>query len=146
MKKKIAAGLTLLVLAFLYYYVTLPAVNIHESGFWFFLGALVVAVLVLYGFKKRISSVQELRTNKVLKGGIFVILAIAVVYGAGALLSSPIINAKKYQKLVTPEERDFAEDIKEISYDQIPLWIRSRQNFWETEKWEVWWTWCHSLR
>ena len=64
MKKKIAAGLTLLVLAFLYYYVTLPAVNIHESGFWFFLGALVVAVLVLYGFKKRISSVQELRTNK----------------------------------------------------------------------------------
>lgn len=121
MKKKIAAGLTLLVLAFLYYYVTLPAVNIHESGFWFFLGALVVAVLVLYGFKKRISSVQELRTNKVLKGGIFVILAIAVVYGAGALLSSPIINAKKYQKLVTPEERDFAEDIKEISYDQIPL-------------------------
>lgn len=49
------------------------------------------------------------------------ILAIAVVYGAGALLSSPIINAKKYQKLVTPEERDFAEDIKEISYDQIPL-------------------------
>ena len=121
MKKKIAAGLTLLVLAFLYYYVTLPAVNIHESGFWFFLGALVVAVLVLYGFKKRISSVQELRTNKVLKGGMFVILAIAVVYGARALLSSPIINAKKYQKLVTPEERDFAEDIKEISYDQIPL-------------------------
>ena len=37
MKKKIAAGLTLLVLAFLYYYVTLPAINIHESGFWFFL-------------------------------------------------------------------------------------------------------------
>lgn len=146
MKKKIAAGLTLLVLAFLYYYVTLPAVNIHESGFWFFLGALVVAVLVLYGFKKRISSVQELRTNKVLKGGIFVILAIAVVYGAGALLSSPIINAKKYQKLVTPEERDFAEDIKEISYDQIPLLDKESAELLGNRKMGSMWTWCHSLR
>ena len=120
MKKKIAAGLTLLILAFLYYYVTLPAVNIHESGFWFFLEALVVAVLVLYGFKKRISSVQELRTNKVLKGGIFCDSGYCSGIW-GEFLSSPIINAKKYQKLVTPEERDFAEDIKEISYDQIPL-------------------------
>ena len=31
------------------------------------------------------------------------------------------INAKKYQKISSPEERDFTEDIKEISYDQIPL-------------------------
>ena len=121
MKKKIAAGLTLLVLAFLYYYVTLPAINIHESGFWFFLGALVAAIMILYAIRKRISSVQELRSNKVLKFGVFVILAIVVVYAAGSLLSSPIVNARKYQKLVTPEERDFTEDIKEISYDQIPL-------------------------
>lgn len=49
------------------------------------------------------------------------ILAIGVVYAVGALLSSPIVNANKYQKLVEPEERNFTEDIKEISYDQIPL-------------------------
>ena len=36
-------------------------------------------------------------------------------------MSSPIVNANKYQKLVEPEERNFTEDIKEISYDQIPL-------------------------
>lgn len=121
MKKKLAAGLLVIVLAFLYYYVTLPAINIHESGFWFFLAALVVVMLVLYAIKKRIRSMYELKSNKVLKGGVFVILGIGVIYAVGALLSSPIVNANKYQKLVQPEERNFTDDIKEISYDQIPL-------------------------
>lgn len=121
MKKKLAAGLLVIVLAFLYYYVTLPAINIHESGFWFFLAAVVVVMLLLYAIKKRIRSMYDLKSNKVLKGGVFVILGIGVIYAVGALLSSPIVNANKYQKLVQPEERNFTEDIKEISYDQIPL-------------------------
>lgn len=121
MKKKLAAGLLVLVLAFLYYYVTLPAINIHESGFWFFLAVLVAVMLLLYAVRKRIRSMYELKSNKVLKGGVFVILGIGVVYAVGALLSSPIVNANKYQKLVQPEERNFTEDIEEISYDQIPL-------------------------
>lgn len=121
MKKKLAAGLLVIVLAFLYYYVTLPAINIHESGFWFFLAALVAVMLLLYAVRKRIRSMYELKSNKVLKGGVFVILGIGVVYAVGALLSSPIVNANKYQKLVQPEERNFTEDIEEISYDQIPL-------------------------
>lgn len=121
MKKKLAAGLLVIVLAFLYYYVTLPAINIHESGFWFFLAAVVVVMLLLYAIKKRIRSMYELKSNKVLKGGVFVILGIGVIYAVGALLSSPIVNANKYRKLVQPEERNFTEDIKEISYDQIPL-------------------------
>ena len=71
--------------------------------------------------QKRMRSMYELKSNKVLKGGVFVILGIGVIYAVGALLSSPIVNANKYQKLVQPEERNFTDDIKEISYDQIPL-------------------------
>ena len=119
--KKIAAGLGILLLAFVYYYITLPAINIHESGFWFFLGTVVVLLLVIYAIRKKLRSPQEMKSSKVMKAGLFLILAIIVVYGVGTLLSSPIVNAKKYQQLVTPEERDFTEDIKEISYDQIPL-------------------------
>ena len=119
--KKIAAGLGILLLAFVYYYITLPAINIHESGFWFFLGTVVVLLLVIYAIRKKLRSPQEIKSSKVMKAGLFLVLAIIVVYGVGTLLSSPIVNAKKYQQLVTPEERDFTEDIKEISYDQIPL-------------------------
>ena len=115
------AVLGILLLAFVYYYITLPAINIHESGFWFFLGTVVVLLLVIYAIRKKLRSPQEIKSSKVMKAGMFLILAIIVVYGVGTLLSSPIINAKKYQQLVAPEERDFTEDIKEISYDQIPL-------------------------
>ena len=121
MKKKILAGLVIIFLAFIYYYVTLPAVNIHESGFWAFLGGLVLLILIIYGIRKRIATIHQLKSDKVLKGGLVLILAIAVVYAVGALLSSPVVNAEKYQALMEPEERNFAEDIKEISYDQIPL-------------------------
>ena len=83
-------------------------------------------ILLLYAVKKRIRSVYEFKSNKVLKGGVFVILAIGVVYAVGALLSSPIVNANKYQKLVEPK-REILQDIKEISYDQILFWTKSLQ-------------------
>ena len=46
---------------------------------------------------------------------------LVLVYVAGSILSSPIVNAKKYRDLMVPETGDFAEDIEQISYDQIPL-------------------------
>ena len=57
-----------ILLGFIYYYVALPAVNIHESGFWVFLGGLVLLILVIYGFRKRVTSIYQLRSDKVLKG------------------------------------------------------------------------------
>ena len=54
-------------------------------------------------------------------------IMMGVVIGAiaffliGSLLSSEIINASKYQSLLTVETKDFKEDIKEVSYNQIPI-------------------------
>lgn len=48
-------------------------------------------------------------------------MAVVAVYLIGTLLSSPIINAKKYRELITPETSDFTEDIEQISYNQIPI-------------------------
>ena len=49
------------------------------------------------------------------------ILGLGVIYLIGSLLSSPIVNAKKYQKLMKVEEGEFAEDVEELSFDKIPL-------------------------
>ena len=121
MKKKIMAGLVVLILAFIYYYVTLPAINIHESGFWFFLIAVIVICLLMYAIRKGFRSKAEVQSSKVMKTGLYAIALVIAVYVIGTLLSSPIINANKYQQLAVPEERDFTQDIEEISYDQIPL-------------------------
>ena len=52
--------------------------------------------------------------------GILLLLLLAA-YVIGSILSSPIVNAKKYQQLLTLETRNFTDDIKEVDYRTIPL-------------------------
>lgn len=120
-KAKLLVVVTLIFLAGIYYYVTIPAINIHASGFWAFFVALVVIALALYGVKKRFTSAEEIKSSKVMKSGVLLIIAIGVVYLIGAVLSSPIVNAKKYRNLLEVQERDFTEDIQPVDYSQIPL-------------------------
>lgn len=119
-KGKILAVIVLILVAAVYYYVAIPAVNIHSTGFWTFLIALLVLILAAYGTRK-VHSVQEAKENKVLKIGAGVVVLVLAVYGIGTLLSSPVVNAKKYRDLIEPQTRNFAEDIPQISYDQIPI-------------------------
>ena len=121
--KVILALLALLIIGFIYYYVTLPAINIHAGGFWTFL---IVLLAVLVGFYilsrlKKGENIKDVKQNKLFKIGIGAILLVVVVYLIGSLLSSPIVNAKKYQKLLTVKDGEFTEDIDQVSFDQIPL-------------------------
>lgn len=117
---KILLAVLALLAAGIYYYVALPAINIHSSGFWVFLIAVIVILLFLYGVR-RVYSLEEMKTSKVMRAGIVAVGLVIVVYLAGSILSSPIVNAKKYQQLLVPETGDFNRDIQQISYDQIPL-------------------------
>ncbi|MGI6095998.1 MAG: CvpA family protein [Lachnospiraceae bacterium] len=122
-KSKILAALAVLVIAGIYYYITLPAINIHEAGFWTFLIAFVAVVMFVYGARRVHSreDIKDLRRDKGIKTGMMAIVVIIVIYGIGTILSSPIINADKYQKLITLDERAFAEDVEETDFNQIPL-------------------------
>ena len=118
--KKLIGVLTVLVMGAIYYYITLPAVNIHSVEFWYFIMLLIIAGGAYYAWKKKIA-ITEIRESKVMKMFIAVFAVVLAVYFAGSLLSSPIVNAKKYQQLLKVEEGEFTTDIKEVSYDQIPL-------------------------
>lgn len=115
-----------------YYYVTIPAINIHSSGTWGVMLLLLVAAMALLLArqlkKDRQSNVEgtmfQFRLKDVgmpvkLLGG--VTLALCLVYVIGSLLSSPFFNAAKYQRLLNIEERAFTEDIQEVDYKTIPL-------------------------
>lgn len=119
----------LLAAVFICYYVTIPAINIHSEGFWFFLMGMIVAGALLYGLRQTVRiqksygknaqiSWKDFKLVKVL-GVLFV--GILAVYLIGSLLSSPIINAKRYQALLEVEERNFTDDIREVDYSTIPL-------------------------
>lgn len=136
MKKAVKYGsLTVIALiaAFLYYYVTIPAFNIHSVGtWWFIIGAVVIIGLFIEGRKlveEHRNGVEFIKEGKRLKisfsiaGKIAlgVLAVLLIILAIGALLSSPIINAKKYQQLMTVENRDFTQDISEVDYNTIPI-------------------------
>lgn len=119
-KKKLLLSIVVILVAAAYYYAALPAVNIHSSETWFFMIALVIVIALLY-MKKGQIGIRELKQSKMMKSFGVVVLGLGIIYLAGTLLSSPIINAKKYQKLMKVEEGTFTEDIEEQSFDKIPL-------------------------
>lgn len=128
-KGKIILILAALLVIGIFYYVTLPAINIHASGFWTFLIAiLVIGFLLCTGKSIRIRSLDDvknlrsdLKRKRIPKLLLTAIVIVAAIYLIGSVLSSPIVNANKYQKLLVPETGNFAEDIDEVNYNQIPL-------------------------
>lgn len=130
--KKIIIAAAFFVALGIYYYVTIPAINIHSVGFWqclLFLIALLTGLSILVKTRKEMKKQNGVPLKpgeiflqlKLAKIGLVLFAAAAVVFLAGAVLSSPIVNAAKYQKLLTVENSDFSRDIKEVSYNTIPL-------------------------
>lgn len=117
--KKLILLIASLFVAFIYYYIALPAINIHSVGFWIFLFAVII--LILAAFQIKSGNRFEGKSSKVLRAGIFVLGVLFLFFMVGYLLSSPIVNAKRYQRLLTVKDGDFATDIKELSFQQIPL-------------------------
>jgi len=123
-KKYGIAAVILAVILFVYYYITLPAINIHAGGFWTAL-IFILVVLLLMKALPQAKNPEVLKDNKQVKILISAIIGVVAVYIVGSILSSPIVNAKKYQQLMAVEEREFTEDIKQVSYDKIPILDRS---------------------
>lgn len=130
-KGKFFTILAVVLVAAIYYYVELPAINIHETGFWnFIIGVLVLLIVFRFGktvkggirSKEDLKSLKyEFRGKKGLKIMIAALVIVIAFYVVGSILSSPIVNAKKYQKLLEPETGDFVKDIDQVDYNQIPL-------------------------
>ena len=130
--KRILITIALLLIAFVYYYVTIPAINIHSVGTWWFLIGAIAAISILSMVRRIFEEHQTVEIKKgginldvkaglVTKAGLCIAAILLVVLAIGALLSSPIINAKKYQKLMDVQERDFARDISQVDYNTIPI-------------------------
>ena len=119
-KSKFFIAIAAILLAGIYYYVSIPAINIHSSDTWFCVIFLLIVFAVIYAIKRRFRP-GEIKESKIIRSFIILILGIGVVYLIGSVLSSPIVNARKYQKLMTVEEGEFTEDVEELSFDKIPL-------------------------
>ncbi len=131
----IAIGVAILcIILALYYYITLPAINIHCKGFWYtfiFIGIALTIIIGIIRYKRErmyeYSSSQQGKAVKELlhwlpvKISLLITVGIFAIYLIGNLLSSTLINAAKYEKLINIKNSDFTKDINEISYKDIPI-------------------------
>ena len=114
-----------LVFGAIYFYVTLPPLNLHSGDFYVFvllLCAVYCGCAVLTsgfqgsGAKGYFGFVKKQCTVPFVLGLVLVVTALI-----GAAIGWEVFRAGSYRDLLTVETGDFAADIKEISYDQIPM-------------------------
>ena len=125
-----------LVFGLIYFYLSLPALNLQDGNFYTFVFVLcivfVVASLFTSGFRMAPGSgVKEyfrFVKTQCLPVGVLMVLLIAVGI-IGTLVSMPIFRASAYRDLLTVEDGNFAEDIAQISFDKIPTLDRSSAEY-----------------
>ena len=111
-----------------YFYLALPAINLHSRDFYVFIGVLCIA----YFISALITSGMNLNRSEGVKGYFTFIktqcLPIGILFAAlilvaiiGSVISMPIFRAGAYRDLLTVDTGNFATDIEEVSYDEIPM-------------------------
>lgn len=130
-----------LLFVFLYFWFTLPPINLRSPAFWAFAvisAAVVTVIFSLGGFWR---SLRELATIKDRKGkkvagglrGVLAAIPLAyrvvggiallaiLVFGLSTIVFSPVFFSREYKDLIQSETGDFATDVSEISWSQIPV-------------------------
>ena len=110
-----------------YFYFTLPAINLQDRAFYglFFLmaGTFCALRLVFGGANLKNPNPAELfkEIKRVAKIPALCCLALVVVFLVGSALSAPILRARSFATILPVEHSDFAEDVREIGFGQIPM-------------------------
>lgn len=124
-KRNIYSLFVTVLAGFLYFYIYLPAINIHSEDLYGFIMLLCIVytgcMIVFGGFKTR--SVKDFITYswKQVKLPFIVFVVIILVTAVGSLFGLVIFRASAYSALMPISTGDFTEDVAEISMDQIPM-------------------------
>uniref|UniRef100_UPI00248F169A Tat pathway signal sequence n=1 Tax=Senegalimassilia anaerobia TaxID=1473216 RepID=UPI00248F169A len=125
----ITAVLVLLIVAAAYWWFH-PPINIHSVDTWMFVVVFILLPLfLLWNVKSRTyetgnSKVDPNRTKaKAFKVASWIPVAIALVGVVGALASLSVFpgNAAKYASVLETQDADFAQDIQQVDYSEIPI-------------------------
>ena len=114
-----------LVFALVYFYTQLPAINLQSESFYafVFLCCAVYCGCAVFtsGFQGNGTKGYITFVKKQCAIPALAIVLLAAVIIVGSIASSILLRADAYSKLLPLEPGDFATDIHEISYDQIPM-------------------------
>lgn len=129
------------VVGFLYFYVTLPALNLQATEFYGFIFILcltyLICALVTSGFqnsnvvmdgKEKLRHYFHFIKQQCLPVALLMLLLI-VVGVVGQIISLPMFRAQDYRQLLTVNSGEFTQDISQISFDEIPTLDRTSAEY-----------------
>lgn len=129
-KKYIRNILLTIVIALIAFYFWLPAINLRSPDLYMYIIFVLAVFAVISAFTAGKSwfdrgfSVREIISDEIGKAARVVLGLIAlcvVVLLLGKLISAEIFHASAYQKLMPVENREFSEDISQISLKEVPV-------------------------
>lgn len=114
-----------LIFAAVYFYVVLPPINLQAEEFYFFM-LLCCAVycgcaVLTSGFQGSGAKGYFGFVKKQCRIPVIIAVALVAVAIVGGIVGWQVIRAGAYRDLLTVETGDFATEVEEISYDQIPM-------------------------
>lgn len=98
-----------------------PALNLQSPDVWAWI--VVAALVVALALRVGAARATGVRTAAVLKKLSLAPLAAIAVLVVGTLMSLPFVpgNAERYANVLATQDGDFATDIKEVDYSEVPV-------------------------
>ncbi len=124
-KALIISLLITVVFGFLYFYFSLPALNIHSGDLYVFIILLCLvwcaSQLILGGFRGNTMKEYVTTARKQAAVPFYIICLCVLVALVGSAVGWTVFRARDYSELLPIEQGDFTQDVAEISFDQIPM-------------------------
>lgn len=130
MPRVLTSLLITLVIGAVWFYVSLPAINLQNTGFYSFLFVLLLVYILVFmialgvdtGSRQGIGLKDYLSFAKnQCKAVVVIVIALAAVFIIGQIISAPILRAGAYQQLLEVDTGDFATEIEQVSYNEVPM-------------------------
>ena len=114
----VLAVVAVIVLLFCYWWFH-PAINLHSQRVWFWL--MIIAGIVALGLL--VASIRHEEKRGLFRKLLVIPLAVAVAFLIGAAAGLSIIpgNAARYASVLETTTGDFAADIAEVDYSEVPI-------------------------
>lgn len=126
--------LILILLAAVYYYILLPPLHYASGEFWFFLGLILVGVILielindssrlvknLMSGRARAIDWKHLRVGKKYRLLLSPVIALGLVFILTQIIFSPLFMSQQFSSLLQPTKKDIQTDFPEVDVNQIPL-------------------------
>lgn len=129
MPRVLISLLITLIIGGVWFYVSLPAINLHNTGFYSFVLVLLLVYILVFMIALGVDTGSQgihLRdylsfAKNQCKVVVILVLILAAIFVVGQIISVPIFRSGTYRDLLEVDTGDFATEIEQVSYDEVPM-------------------------